>query len=262
MKEFSYEEFISSIPIQRGETIDIVSDLLDIGVYCKRCKIEFDPNKLIDYFCDAVGTEGNVLIRTFSHDFCTKKKWSYKTTRSSVGALGNVALERADFMRTKHPIFSWMVYGRDKEYLCALDNQSSFSSESVFGWEYGVDAKLITLGSPMSEGFTFIHFVEQKVGVPYRYEKFFTGEYIDKNNISMGKTYSMYVRNTEDYEIGKFDFDKIFSVLRLLGIQSYSNYHGIELKKTNITEAANLFEEDIVNHGELITKYKSKEFKL
>ena len=74
MKEFNYEEFISYIPIERGETIDIVSDLLSIGLYCKCNETKFDPNKLIDCFCDAVGPEGNVLIRTFSHDFCNKKK--------------------------------------------------------------------------------------------------------------------------------------------------------------------------------------------
>lgn len=258
MKEFNYAEFISCISIERGDTIDIVSDLLSIGIYCKRNGAKFDPNKLIDCFCDAVGPEGNVLIRTFSHDFCYKKKWSYKSTRSSVGALGNVALMRTDFMRTKHPIFSWMVYGRDREYLCELDNQDSFSLDSVFGWEYNVGAKLITIGSPMSEGFTFVHYVEQKVGVPYRHEELFTGEYIDKDGVSEIKTYSMYTRNREEYEIGKIDFGKIFPLLRLLEIQSYSSYHGIELKKTNITEAADFLEDSIVNNGELMPVYKAK----
>lgn len=75
------KSFVSSIPIEKGETIDIVSDLLSIGVYCKRRKLKFNPNKLIDCFCDAVGQEGNVLIRTFSHDFCNKNLWFYKNTR-------------------------------------------------------------------------------------------------------------------------------------------------------------------------------------
>lgn len=258
MDEFNYKEFVSSISIEKGETIDIVSDLLSIGVYCKRKSLKFDPNRLIDCFCDAVGQEGNVLIRTFSHDFCNKKLWSYKNTRSSVGALGNIALTRPDFVRTRHPIFSWMVYGRDGGYLSELDNQSSFSAESVFAWEYNVGANLITIGSPMSEGFTFIHYVEQKVGVPYRYERFFTGEYIDKNGISVKKAYSMYMRNSKDYEIGKINFDKIFSVLRKLGIQTSCSYHGIDIKKTKIAEATDLFESDIINHGELLPLYKPK----
>lgn len=256
MKEFNYAEFISCVPIEKRETIDVVSDLLSIGMYCKRRKIKFDPNELIDCFCDAVGPEGNVLIRTFSHDFCNKKKWSYKETRSGVGALGNVALKRSDFVRTRHPIFSWMVYGRDRDYLCGLDNQDSFSFDSVFGWEYNIGANLITIGSPMSEGFTFIHYVEQKVGVPYRHKENFSGEYIDEDGNSERRTYSMYTRNNEKYEIGKFDFDKIFPVLRLKGIQSYGSYHGIELKKTNLTETANLLEEDIINNGEFMPTYK------
>ena len=62
MEEFNYAEFISCVPIEKGETIDVVSDLLSIGMYCKRRKIKFDPNELIDCFCDAVGPEGNVLM--------------------------------------------------------------------------------------------------------------------------------------------------------------------------------------------------------
>lgn len=58
MEEFNYAEFISCVPIEKGETIDVVSDLLSIGMYCKRRKIKFDPNELIDCFAMLLGQKG------------------------------------------------------------------------------------------------------------------------------------------------------------------------------------------------------------
>lgn len=258
MKEFDYSKLISAIPINEGDIIDIVSDMLSIAVYCKENNLIFEPNKFIDCLCSAVGRNGTVLIRTFSHDFCNKKKWNYLLSRSSVGALGNVALNRKDFVRTTHPIFSWMVYGRDAEYLSHLDYSSAFSENSIFGWEYRNEAFLVTIGSPMSEGFTFLHYVEQKVGVPYRIEKTFSGKYIDKNGNVQIRNYSMYMRNTDEYEIGRPDIGSYFLVFQDKGIQVQSMYKGIELKKTNITRAADLFEDVLSNNIYSFIPYKVK----
>lgn len=258
MKEFDYSAMISNIPINEGDTVDVVSDMLSIAVYCKENDLLFDPNKFIDCICKAVGENGTVLIRAFSHDFCKKKLWDYSLSRSSVGALGNIALRRKDFVRSRHPIFSWMIYGHDTDYLCSLNNSSAFSEDSIFGWEYRNGTYLITIGSPMSEGFTFLHYVEQKVGVPYRFEQFFCGKYVDKNGKSEIKKYSMYVRNGEKFEIGRPDVASFFSIFRDKGIQVQGMYNGIELKKTNISQAADLFEDVIRNNIQSFIPYKLK----
>ena len=73
MKEFDYSAMISNIPINEGDTVDVVSDMLSIAVYCKENDLLFDPNKFIDCLCKAGGENGTVLIRAFSQDFCKKK---------------------------------------------------------------------------------------------------------------------------------------------------------------------------------------------
>ncbi len=43
MKEFDYSAMISNIPINEGDTVDVVSDMLSIAVYCKENDLLFRP---------------------------------------------------------------------------------------------------------------------------------------------------------------------------------------------------------------------------
>jgi aminoglycoside 3-N-acetyltransferase len=64
-----------------------------------------------------------------------------------------------------------------------------------------VGAKQMSLGVDMVKGFTFFHYLEQLVRVPYRYHKIFLGEYTDENNQTEIRAYSHYVRRMEiEYE--------------------------------------------------------------
>ena len=91
-----------------------------------------------------------------------------------------------------------------------------------------------------------------------RFEQFFCGKYVDKNGKSEIKQYSMYVRNGEKFEIGRPDVASFFSVFRDKDIQVQGMYNGIELKKTNISQAADLFEDVIRNNIQSFIPYKLK----
>lgn len=103
-------------------------------------------------------------------------------------------MERTDFRRTKHPIYSWSVWGKDKEYLCNLDNIKSFGENTP--WEYlcKKNAKLLILGNIQVTGLTIIHHFEQVAKVPYRAEKVFESEYIDEKGDHSIRRYSMCVK--------------------------------------------------------------------
>lgn len=158
MDELDYGKLIHTVPIKKGATVDVVSDLFNIQKRCWEIGRKFDANRLIDAICESVGEEGTVLIRMFSWDFCHGKGYDARRTLSQVGALGNIALKREDFRRTKHPMYSWMVWGKYKDYLCDLDYIDSFGKESVFAWEASnADAQQIVIGSPSTNGVTIFH---------------------------------------------------------------------------------------------------------
>lgn len=243
MKELDYEKLVNAVPIQKGQTVDIASDLFNIAKKCMKLKLKFDPNELIDAFCRAVGIEGTILIRTFSWDFCHGLGFDACKTLSQVGALGNIALKRDDFRRTKHPIYSWMVSGKYQDYLCSLDEKEAFGPNSVFAWEdKNIDAIQVVIGNPISNGITLFHYVEELVGVPYRYIKEFTDIYRDENGNESIKTYSMYVRNL-DYEIITKD-EVYIPMLENAGIKVNGEYKGIGVQSYKISRLCRLYERD------------------
>ncbi len=254
MKELDYIEFWKSIGIKCGDNVDIVSDLLNITLILREKKISFSAKCLIDALCNIISDEGNILIRSFSWNFCINKGFNYKTTKSQVGSLGNIALSRTDFKRTKHPIYSWAVFGKDKEKLTSLDYKESFGKNSIFAWELENGGKLIRIGNPKEHGFTIYHHIEEKVGVKYRYEKDFTDNYTDENGITNKKTYSMYVRNLDmNVETNTFLYIPEFEKK---GIINTSIYNGINLESVDLSLACEIFENDIrFNDSAIGVKY-------
>lgn len=190
---FDYEGYVSLLDIEPGDLIDVASDLMCFALYCRKNKMEFDANGLIDALQKKVTDQGTIMIRTFNWDFNHGIDFDINKTKSGVGALGNVAMARPDFKRTKHPIYSWWVWGKDTEALTALDNSSSFGEGTPFDYLYNHKGKQVTLGNAPASC-TQIHHCEALAKVPYRYDKSYTGGYIDENGERTERTYSMHVR--------------------------------------------------------------------
>lgn len=164
-------------------------------------------NDIIDTLQNLIGEEGTLLFPTYNWGWCKGKTFIYEKTLGETGALGNIALKRYDFKRTKHPIYSFAVWGRDKEFLISLENEDAFGEDSPFGYLFHKNAKNLFIDT--SDFYTFTHFVEEAVGVSYRYVKPFKSKYI-KNNIIKECIYSMYVRDLN------INFEINFDLLNLL----------------------------------------------
>ena len=194
MNDIDYAELIDGLNIERGDVIDVASDMASTLMYYRGLGHKLDPEKLIDMLKCAVGDEGTVMIRTFNWDFCHNVPFDISKSPSRVGALGNKAIKRTDFKRTAHPIYSWMVWGKYTDELTAMDNTSSFDRKGPFGFLYDHGAKQLTIGTTSGDSCTQMHYVEAMENVPYRYDKPFTADYTDINGTTVPKTYSMHVR--------------------------------------------------------------------
>lgn len=194
----SYQLIPSVIGIQKGDIILLTSDITDLFLTCQEHGETFDANVLLDKFQEAVGEEGTLLIPTYNWGFCQGKTFDYRRTPSKTGALGNAALRRKDFKRTKHPIYSFAVWGKDTAYLCSLENVDSFGPDSPFAYLERVDGKNVFIGSAsMRNSFTYIHYIEQQLGASYRFSKMFRSHYVDQDGNDSEKEYGMYVRNLD-----------------------------------------------------------------
>lgn len=193
----SYKLIPSILGIEKGDIILLSSDITDLFLQCQEHGEVFDVNILLDHFQEAIGEDGTLLIPTYNWGFCQGKTFDYQKTPSKTGAIGNAALRRKDFIRTKHPIYSFAVWGKDAVKLADMDNIESFGPDSPFAYLEQVNAKNAFIGASLRNSFTYIHYIEQKLGAKYRYSKMFKSHYIDQDKVDTVREYAMYVRDLD-----------------------------------------------------------------
>jgi len=243
----SLYDISEQLDICEGDILLIGSDITRLAIEGLRNGERFDADRFINSFINKIGPQGTLLFPTFNWGFCNGEAFDYYATPSLMGSLTNAALKRKDFIRTKHPIYSFAVWGRDSELLHQLNNISSFGQDSPFAYLYDNQGKMLIIGLDYQRSFTFVHYVEECEQVKYRYSKDFTGNYIGDDNSISTKTYSMYVRDLEQ------------------GVETRINPIGLQLEKEkasthqiinknsfyviNLEPAFHIIQRDIRNHG-------------
>jgi aminoglycoside 3-N-acetyltransferase len=189
-------ECLSGIGISRGDHICVHTSLPCFGVpLCNINEIR-GPNFLgvfIDALSETIGETGTLLMPTFTYSFCRGEVFDVQNTPSTVGSLTEYFRKLAGTERTRDPIFSFALRG-DMDYLDI--SNSCFGPGSVFDKLYKNGAKVIHLGADIGNGLTFMHYVERKFGVPYRYDKIFRGTVID-NGTAQEEEFEYYVRRLD-----------------------------------------------------------------
>ena len=245
-----FKDLIKDCNINKGDTVLLVSDITNLIILYKKRGKYFNVNSFIDSILETIGEKGTLLIPTYNWDFLKGITYDYYKTPSMTGSISKIALKRDDFKRTTNPIYSFAVFGKDKKFYCNLQNSSCFSEDSPYYYLYKNNAKYFSINLDYKNlGFAHVHFVEEIVGVSYRYFKYFSGDYIDQNNMKKKVTYKYYVRDpAKVVRTGiRNETDDL-----LMNIKAYSKYYinneffsVIELKK-----ALDLMIEDMKNNPE------------
>lgn len=189
-----HDTFVA-LGLQGNDTVLVASDIRRIIIRSKLQGTIIDPLALIHMLQELVGSEGTLLFPVYNWDFCKGKPFDYLLTPGKTGTLGNVALRSSAFRRTRHPIYSFSVWGKYANFLYSLTNRDSFAQDSPFSFLHKNKAKMLLLDVACQNSLTFVHYVEQAHRVPYRFLKSFTAQYIDENRNGSEQIYSMYVRD-------------------------------------------------------------------
>ena len=242
----SYKKIPSVLKIEKGDVILLTSDITDLFLQCQENGEIMDVNILLDNFQEAIGEEGTLLVPTYNWGFCQGKAFDYKKTPSKTGAIGNAALRRKDFTRTKHPIYSFAVWGKDAVKLAEMDNIESFGPDSPFAYLEQVNAKNVFIGASLRNSFTYIHYIEQKLGAKYRYSKKFKSHYIDQNKVDTVKEYAMYVR---DLDLGVVcSPDPFVDTLYANHIVQHGHINGVPYEVIRFNDVTPFIQEDILHN--------------
>ena len=119
------DDFIQKLKIKKGSVLLLTENSLTLLIAMKKREKAFSFNLLIDKLIEKLGNNGTLLIQTFDWRFCNGKKFDILNSKSQTSFLGNTALKRDDFIRTKHPIYSFAVTGKYKDELENLTNKSN-----------------------------------------------------------------------------------------------------------------------------------------
>lgn len=122
--------------------------------------------------------DGTLILPTFTYSFCREEPFDVVESPSTVGVLTERFRRLPGVRRTTDPLFSTAVRGplpaEWEDRLYSIRDTDAFGEQSVFAYLRSVNAKLLFFGVGFGYA-TFVHHVEQRLGVPYRYAKDFHG---------------------------------------------------------------------------------------
>jgi aminoglycoside 3-N-acetyltransferase len=203
--------------------------------------LDIPPNerikKLFDDIVDTLSPGGTIIVPTFSYSFTDGNVFDPAGTPSKVGQFSEYFRLMDGVIRTRHPIFSVGVKGAQSKLIESADISTCFGKNSIFQYLHDVDAKIICMGCDF-ERITFSHFVEQSVGVPYRFLKNFEGLIIERAKIERVIT-SYYVRNLElQYTLDLRRLKRKLEEINALKVASFGRFNFISVSAKDFYRAA------------------------
>jgi aminoglycoside 3-N-acetyltransferase len=111
-----------------------------------------------------------------------------------MGALNEHIRGLPEAVRSCDPLLSCALVGEDSELVQNL-GKNSIGETSTFDKLHsrGSAVKFLFFGTTVTECFTYTHYVEERLRVPYRYNRPFTG-YITDGDRTWQDTYTLFVR--------------------------------------------------------------------
>ena len=179
--------FFAHLGVSHGDLLLIHSDIRLLGM------VENGLAGILTALRTAVGDEGTLVMPTFTFSFCRGEVFDVQRTPSGTGVLTEALRTKPDAFRSVHANHSFAAIGLRAREVLTMTDKSSFGPGSVFRNFLRKKAKILLIGTFVN---SFVHFVEQKVGVEYRYNKDFHGIVCDKGR-EYEDTFTMYVRRQD-----------------------------------------------------------------
>jgi len=206
------EKSLQKVGIKKGDIIFIHSDITSFGKIGNIKNKEAFLEAIINSFKNIVGKRGTIIMPTFTYSFTKNEIYDINKTPSTVGVLTEYFRKMPNVKRSTDAIFSVSVFGQNKEYFTNT-GLNCFGEDSIFEKLYNKNVKLIFFGDTFD--MTYLHFIEQRFGVSYRFIKEFKGK--SKINGELKEFIFKYNVRPLDKNI-TYDFDKISDYLKEKGV--------------------------------------------
>ena len=229
------KNILINLGLKKGDKLVVSSELFKLG------KIIGDKNTFLDEiistFYEILGSDGDLIMPTFTYSFCKNLVYDNLNSKSTVGALGEYFRHKSGVIRTDDPIFSFAIRSNNPE-IYLKDCDSCFGKGSVYDVLREKDGKFLAFGDA-SKGWTFYLYAEEMAGVSYRFFKDFSGKIIDRKGVEREKTIKYYVRHLDRNSI--LDKQKQIDMLKKNKNYNYAKFAGGDMALIDLRQYFEIF---------------------
>ena len=214
-----------NLKIKRNDNVFLHSNSAGILQYTKYKK---NKKKLFKIFfnllLNKIGQNGTLVLPTYNYDFAKGKPYFYDKYNSQVGELSNFFLKEYKVKRSMDPIFSHAINGKLNKKLLKSKVDICFGEESLFKKIQDHNFKIFGFCCPLNT-MTFLHYIEKKMEVKYRFNKKFVSTFI-KNHKKQKIELEYFVgKKNIDYKLKNYKLDKAFKNLKNFISYDFGNFY-------------------------------------
>ena len=249
-------KLIKNFNIRKGSNIYLGVDILMLAkiVNLKSKDLKNFANLFINYMLSKIGKNGTIVVPVFNLDCVPQKKFNRKTSKGQSGMFGNLLLKKNYHLRTKHPMYSFLVFGKKSNKYLKINNSNATGNNSLWKNFNDDNFQLVTLGHHYVRSLTHVHYLENLVGVDYRFVKHFDVNYSDINGKKFKSNFSFYAR-----ELDMCEFSSITKKCDMLffkkKIAKFFYLDGLICFKLNLKNASKVIIKSLKAKSEKLVSY-------
>lgn len=207
MAKFDYtyqelEDVLVKVGIEKGDTLFLHTNIGFFGRMEGVTNAQVLSDSFFQALKNAVGENGTIVVPTFSYSFCHQEEYNNLKTTTTCGMFSEYLRKQKDVIRSMDPNFSIAAWGKLTEYYTSNPTNESFGKGSF--WERLLEQKGKIVCMNMDCGSTFVHYIENRNQVSYRYNKAFNGVMIDTQGNVKRDYFVHYVYDLEKPEDGPY----------------------------------------------------------
>ena len=163
----SLQNWVNSLGLHENDVVFFAANLSGMAKKLTLNGEDFSVDLFIDTFQKAI-PNGTLVIPAYTDHLRAGDTFDREKSKPTTGAISNKVQRRKDFKRTADPLHSVFVWGEKTDEILALEDESTFGKQTIFGFLHRENAKMIIIDEHFQNCFTFVHYVEEQNKVNYR----------------------------------------------------------------------------------------------
>lgn len=136
----------------------------------------------------------SIIVPTFTYSFCNNEDYDVMNSKTTMGTFNEFIRKREGRYRTHDPLLSISVSENYKKYFqkCGCGAHSLGIGSGLDMLHHLDGVKFLFMGARMGNCFTYLHYIEKIMDVPYRFDLPFQGNIIYEDGHIEKKTQYMH----------------------------------------------------------------------